>query len=67
MQEKTKPLTVEELSKILYDECERDSWGSIDPFYFKNPPKFNESSAEEMGGLYELLDRVVSRINERIF
>lgn len=60
-----KPITVKGLGKILREEFDRDSWGTVDPFYFKNPPKFDPDAGQEMGGLYEVLDRVVNRLNKR--
>lgn len=63
-------ITAAELGRILYEEFERDSWGDIDPYYLKNPPKRDdhpdfdpENDGGEMGGLYEVLERAADRIN----
>ena len=56
-------LTVKALGKILYEEFERDSWGTVDPYYFKEPPRMGEATPENGEGLYEVLERAVNRIN----
>lgn len=61
-----KHLTVEELGKILYEEFQQDDWGVIDPYYFKNPPKNAEEDPSGIGGLHEVLERVVKRLNKRL-
>lgn len=60
------PITAKELGQILYEEFERDEWGDVDPFYFKDPPKASEEgNLNRMGGLYEVLDRSAKRLNKR--
>lgn len=56
----SKNLTVKELGNILFEEFERDQWGDIDPYYFKNPSKEDGEMST-----YEVLDRVVKRINQK--
>jgi hypothetical protein len=63
---KRKPLTAERLGKLLHDEFERDTWGDISPFYFKNPPKLDAPGEEDHRGLYEVLDRVAKRLNRAL-
>lgn len=57
-----KKLTVTELGKMLREEFDRDGWGDVDPSYFDNPPKSGDG---DMGGLYEVLERVAKRINQK--
>lgn len=59
-----KPITAEELGKILHKEFERDQWGMVDPFYLKNPPRSGEDDGG-MGGLHEVLERAAQKLNER--
>jgi len=54
-------ITVKGLGKLLYEEFDRDNWGSIDPFAFKTLPKSNTD--DEMHGIYEVLERVIKRLN----
>ena len=61
-----KPITVNELGRILYEEFERDLWGDVDPDAFKNPRRTSESKNDEMAGLYEVLERAANRINKRL-
>jgi hypothetical protein len=63
---KPKPITAKELGVILHKEFERDAWGTIDPDYLKNPPKANEAEPDDMGGLYEVLERAAKKINKRL-
>ena len=65
-----KKLTVKQLGQILREEFDHDSWGDVDPFYFQNPPRAEghpdfdpDNDGGEMGGLYEVLERVVNRLN----
>jgi hypothetical protein len=65
-----KKLTVKELGQILYEEFDRDGWGTIEPYYFKDPPKSedhpdydSEEDNCEMSGLYDVLERSAKRIN----
>lgn len=58
-------ITVEKLGQILYEEFKADGWGTIDPWWFKNPPHVADESLDEGGGLYEVLERVVERLNKR--
>ena len=62
----SRPLTVKELGKILFEEFDRDKWGGIDPWHFKNPPKSDDDLGGEGTGLYEVLERVADRINKRL-
>lgn len=57
------PITVKELSKLLFEEFERDSWGRVDTYYFGKPPREDEGT--DYDGLYEVLERVTARLNER--
>ena len=61
-----KRITAKQLGVILYDEFERDAWGMVDPYYFKNPLKSNEKLfSGDMAGLYEVLERAAARITKR--
>lgn len=60
-----KPITAKELGKILYKEFSRESWGLIEPDYFADPPKEGEAEPENMGGLYEVLERIAGALNKR--
>jgi hypothetical protein len=61
---KTKPITVRGLGKLLYEEFERGHWGDIIPYYFQDPPLKNGDNPDDMGGLYEVLERVIKRLNK---
>ena len=60
---KKKPLTVEELSTMLYEEFEHRCWGDLYLQAFEDPPK--EDSDDEMRGLYEVLAAGVEQLNNR--
>lgn len=56
-------LTVRQLGEMLYDSFEEDSWGTVDPEAFCNPRRSGDD--DEFCGLYEVLERVVERINKK--
>jgi hypothetical protein len=58
-----KSITVKGLGLILYEEFHRDAWGTVDPFYFKDPPGLDDIDTD-MRGLREVLQRVVERLNK---
>ena len=55
-----KEITARELGKLLFQELERDQWGDIDPWWFK--PDYDVGESKD---LYEVLERVVKRLNKR--
>lgn len=59
-----KNLDVMTLSKILFEEFDREDWGLVDPNAFDDPPKKEEASEEDYGGLYEVMERVIQRLNK---
>lgn len=64
---KPKSVTPEMLGHLLYEEFQRDSWGTLDPDRFKDPPKKkNPDKDDDHNGLYEVLVRVTKRLNESI-
>ena len=58
-------LTVDELGTILYEEFDRDGWGTVDPSRFRNPPSDTDKSDDNHAGLREVLERVTNRINAK--
>lgn len=55
-------LTVHDLAFALSEEFRRDLWKLVDTRSFKNPPR--AASFHEDRGLWELLERVVDKLNK---
>lgn len=60
-----KELTVEKLAAMLYESFEKDKWGDMDPYWFKEvaEPVEDSDHAEDVKGLREVLQRVVDKLN----
>lgn len=59
-------MTVEELSKILYEEFALDNWGDIDPYLFREVYDYTDEakdSDEDVAALKQVLLRVISRLS----
>lgn len=62
------PITVQHLAQLLDEECERDSWGTIDPWLFKTVAQdgvpIDAADDDAADGMRKLLGRVVERLNK---